>query len=172
MDRAPPSGHWDLANLKLSSPPGRHALKAVVFGHLWEARHAGGSACGYPSPPPLSTPPPQPLGGSCHSQEPGERGSAACSGPWLLPRLPTNLAHGACFFFFFQPQPSHSELWASKIAQIAVAHVGLVKCFLHSLVSFPPPPPWCFLLPVTDFGFLNGARQKSLQCIYCEDMEG
>lgn len=69
-----------------------------------------------------------------------------------VPRLPAVLAHYTCFL------QSHSELWASKIAQIAVPHVGLAKYF--STRPCPLLPPFTFLLQLTSFKFPCGTGQK------------
>lgn len=103
LDRAPPTGRWDLANPERSSPLQRHALRTEALRHLWEARHDGGSACGHPSPPPSSAPshragwrllPRVRLGrGRCGSLPPSAR----------VPRWPAVLAYCTRFF------RSHSE---------------------------------------------------------------
>lgn len=119
-----------------SSPalPRRHALRADALPHLWEACHAGRYACGHPSPPPFSTPSHSRWVEAPTSQELGE------GALWLAPALGSlfQVALGPCTLYFFQ---SHSEFWASKTAQIAVAHVGLAKYFsTHPCPHHPPRP--------------------------------
>lgn len=96
-DRAPPTGYWGLANPELSSPTRRHALRADALQHLWEARHAGGYACGHPSPPPLSIPSHSRWVEAPASRELGE------GALWLAPALRSRfqVARGPCTLHFF-----------------------------------------------------------------------
>lgn len=97
-DRAPPTGYWDLANPELSSLTRRHALRADALQHLWEACHAGGYACGHPSPPPLSIPSHSRWVEAPASRELGE------GALWLAPalRLRFQVARGPCTLHFFR----------------------------------------------------------------------
>ena len=81
---------------------------------------------------------PQQLGGGISLRGGWGGGAAACSRPPRSPRLPASVAH--CTWFF----QSHSELWASKTAPIAVAHVGLAKYFSTQSGLPPPPHPFSF----------------------------
>lgn len=95
------ASHWPLGSrqqgaLQLSSearPEGRH------LGHLWEARHAGGSACGRHRPPPENTPSHGRRIEAPASREVGwGGGSAACSLPPLA--SPGSLCTLFGFLFF------------------------------------------------------------------------
>lgn len=155
----PPTGCWDLANLELSSSWRRHALRAVAQRGGWEVRHPRGSACSphlLHSQAPSSLPlPPAPPSAGCGFTLPSAWGGGSLTYSGLRLLAPTTLLFPGCpqTLHIFDPIPGRE-----KTAQILVVRMVLVKPFHAACTG--DSHPWRFLLLLTGFRFLSGARQK------------